>query len=143
MQQTLVAVQTVLPREDIPIGTAIVMFSQTLGGALFISVAQNVFTNTLLQNIKKIVPDLDPAVVMATGATSLKSVIPSQYLGGVQQAYNASLINCTYAHGATLRDCRKMMLTYISRLLCGSGHERVIHSRLGADGVEERQGQED
>ncbi|KAK3116566.1 MFS sugar transporter [Teratosphaeriaceae sp. CCFEE 6253] len=96
MQQTLVAVQTVLPREDIPIGTAIVMFSQTLGGALFISVAQNVFTNTLLQNLKKAVPNLDPAVVLATGATSLKDVISSEYLPGVQVAYNKSLQNTFY-----------------------------------------------
>ncbi|KAK1059382.1 MFS sugar transporter [Friedmanniomyces endolithicus] len=96
MQQTLVAVQTVLPTEDIPIGTAIVMFAQTLGGALFISVAQNVFTNTLLGNLKKVVPDLDPAVVLATGATSLRTVIPSQYYAGVQVAYNSSLMNTFY-----------------------------------------------
>ncbi|KAK5133653.1 hypothetical protein LTR08_007507 [Meristemomyces frigidus] len=96
MQQTLIAVQTVLPRRDIPIGTAIMMFCQTLGGALFISVAQNVFTNTLLQNLKKVVPDLDPAIVLATGATSLKTAIPQQYLGGVQLAYNDSVMSTFY-----------------------------------------------
>jgi len=96
MQQTMIAVQTVLPKEDIPIGTAIVMFTQTLGGALFISVAQNVFTNRLLVNLKQVVPDLDPAIVLATGATSLKSVIPHQYLAGVQTAYNTSIISTFY-----------------------------------------------
>lgn len=45
MQQPLIAVQAVLPARDVPIGTAMIMFCQTLGGALFISVAQNVFTN--------------------------------------------------------------------------------------------------
>lgn len=45
MQQALIAVQAVLPARDVPVGTAIVMFCQTLGGALFISVGQNVFTN--------------------------------------------------------------------------------------------------
>ncbi|KAK4552984.1 MFS sugar transporter [Recurvomyces mirabilis] len=96
MQQTLVAVQTVLPKQDIPIGTAIVMFSQTLGGALFISVAQNVFTNQLLTNLKKVVPGLDPAFVLATGATSLKTAIPSQFLPGVQTAYNTSVMATFY-----------------------------------------------
>ncbi|EMC91453.1 hypothetical protein BAUCODRAFT_39638 [Baudoinia panamericana UAMH 10762] len=96
MQNTLVAVQAVLPQVDIAIGTAIIMFSQTLGGALFISVAQNVFTNRLLSNLKQVVPDLDPALVLATGATSLKSVIPGQYLGGVQTAYNSAIISCFY-----------------------------------------------
>ncbi|KAK5112973.1 hypothetical protein LTR62_003795 [Meristemomyces frigidus] len=96
MQQTLLAVQTVLPKQDIPVGTAIVMFSQTLGGALFISVAQNVFTNQLLHNLKQVVPDLDPALVLATGATSLKTAIPAKYLAGVQTAYNSSVIDTFY-----------------------------------------------
>jgi len=96
MQNTLIAVQTVLPEKDIPIGTAIIMFFQTLGGALFISVAQNVFTNRLLSNLKQVVPGLNPEVVMATGATSLKDVIPKQFLPGVQIAYNSSIMNTFY-----------------------------------------------
>ena len=96
MQQTLIAAQTVLPKEDVPIGTAIIMFSQTLGGALFVSVAQNVFTNRLLSNLQKVVPDLNPTIVLATGATSLKDVIPTQFLPGVQQAYNDSIMNTFY-----------------------------------------------
>ncbi|GAB7340606.1 hypothetical protein MBLNU457_7014t1 [Dothideomycetes sp. NU457] len=96
MQQTLIAVQTVLPKKDVPIGTAIIMFSQTLGGALFISVAQNVQTNELLKQLKSVVPDLDPAVVLATGATELKNVIPQQYYGGVLTAYNTAITNTFY-----------------------------------------------
>lgn len=96
MQQTLIAIQASLPAADIPIGTAIVMFSQTLGGALFISVAQNVFTNQLLKNLQAVVPDLNPALVLSTGATSLKSVIPSQFLSGVQVAYNSSITDTFY-----------------------------------------------
>lgn len=101
MQQTLLAVQTVLKKEDIPIGTAIVMFSQTLGGALFISVAQNVFTNQLLLNLKQVVPGLDPAMVLATGYTSLKTVIPQQFYAGVQTAYNSSIMDTFYVAVAT------------------------------------------
>ena len=36
LQQTFIAAQTVLPLEDVPTGTAIVVFLQTLGGALFV-----------------------------------------------------------------------------------------------------------
>lgn len=72
------------------------MFSQTLGGALFISVAQNVFTNRLLTNLKQVVPDLDPALVLATGATSLKTAIPSQFYAGVQVAYNTAVVSTFY-----------------------------------------------
>ena len=101
MQQTLVAVQTVLPKADIPTGTALAMFSQTLGGALFISVAQNVFTNSLLKNAKAAVPGLDPAVVLGTGATELQNIIPPEFLGAVQIAYNGALVNTFYVAVAT------------------------------------------
>ncbi|KAG9681907.1 MFS transporter, partial [Aureobasidium melanogenum] len=96
MQQTLIAVQTVLPAADIPTGTAIVMFFQTLGGALFISVGQNVFTNKLVSGLKAAVPDLDPAIVLQTGATNLKNAISAQYRDGVLHAYNDALTNSFY-----------------------------------------------
>jgi hypothetical protein len=67
------------------------MFSQTLGGALFISVGQNVFTNQLIKNLSAAVPDLNPAIVLQTGATELKNAVPAQYLAGVLTAYNDTL----------------------------------------------------
>jgi hypothetical protein len=39
MQLTFTIVQAAIPVADIPIATALMMFSQTLGGALFVSVA--------------------------------------------------------------------------------------------------------
>ena len=101
MQQTLIAVQTVLPAADVPIGTAIMMFSQTLGGALFISVAQNVFTNQLIKNLKAVVPDLNPAIVLVVGATELKKEIEERYLAGVLSAYNLALTQTFYVSVAT------------------------------------------
>ncbi|KAI4716639.1 MFS transporter [Aureobasidium sp. EXF-10727] len=96
MQQILIAVQTVLPAADIPTGTAIVMFFQTLGGALFISVGQNVFTNKLVSGLKAAVPDLNPAIVLQTGATELKNAIDEKYRTGVLEAYNDALTNSYY-----------------------------------------------
>ena len=96
MQQTLIAAQTVLPKKDIPIGTAIMMFAQTLGGAIFISVAQNVFTQRLIANLKQVVPDLNPELVLNVGATSLKNAVPKRFYSGVQHAYNDSIMNTFY-----------------------------------------------
>jgi len=101
MQQTLIAVQTVLPAADVPIGTAIVMFCQTLGGAIFISVAQNIFTNRLLSNVISIVPDLNPSIVLQSGATNLVTAIPAQYLSGVIEAYNDAITTAFYVAVAT------------------------------------------
>lgn len=72
------------------------MLAQTLGGAVFISVAQNVFSNKLLSNLKEVVPGIDPALVIRTGATDLKSIIPPQYYDGTLIAYNAALRSTFY-----------------------------------------------
>lgn len=104
MQQPLIAVQAGLPDVDVPVGTAMIMFSQMLGGALFISVAQNVFTNKLRENIVALVPSIDPAIIINTGATQLKSAInniDSGLLPAVLTAYNKSLTSTFYVTVAT------------------------------------------
>ena len=101
MQQALIAVQTVLPLKDVPVGTAIIMFSQTLGGALFVSVGQNVFTNELIKNVIQTVPDLNPAAVVSVGATQLKNLIPSQDYQQVLVAYNKTITQVFYVSVAT------------------------------------------
>lgn len=96
MQQPLIAVQAVLPAADVPIGTAIIMFTQTLGGALFVSVGQNVFENRLLKGLQKSVPDLNPALVVSGGATSLVTSVPAADLAKVLVAYNDTLTQVFY-----------------------------------------------
>jgi len=97
LQQTLVAIQAVLAKEDVAIGTAIIMFSQTFGGAISISVAQNVFTNRLIHNVQAAaIAGLDVATILSTGATEIKNRVPEQYLGTVQIAYNGAVVNALY-----------------------------------------------
>lgn len=97
MQQTMVAVQACLKGKDIAVGTAIVMFSQTLGGALFIAVAENVFANKLVSNvIAANLPGLDAATVLNAGATQIQKVIPAQFLPAILAAYNDALTNAYY-----------------------------------------------
>lgn len=69
MNQPLMAAQTVLKLDDVSVGTASVIFPQTLCGAVFIAAGQSVFENRLLQGLKAAVPQLDPAVVLNSGAT--------------------------------------------------------------------------
>jgi hypothetical protein len=96
MQQPLICAQTVLHLDDVPVGTAVIIFTQTLGGALFISVGQNVFQNRLVEGLRSAVPGLDPSVVLAVGATSLKDAIPARFIDGVQSAYNDALTQTWY-----------------------------------------------
>ncbi|KAJ6608683.1 putative efflux pump antibiotic resistance protein [Mycena sp. CBHHK59/15] len=96
MQQPIIAAQTVLQLTDVPIGTSIIMFTQTLGGALFISVGQNVFTNKLVSGLASQVPGVNPAIVLSAGATSLKFAVAPQYLPVVLRVYNTALVSAFY-----------------------------------------------
>ena len=92
-QQITLAAQTVLDLKDVPTGTAMVMFVQLLGGALFVSVGENVFTNHLIANIISArVPGLDPQVIVATGVTELRKLVQPEFLGIVLEAYNEALL---------------------------------------------------
>ncbi|CZS94684.1 probable DHA14-like major facilitator; ABC transporter [Rhynchosporium graminicola] len=93
MQQPLIAVQTVLDISLVPIGTSIVIFVQTLGGALFVSIGQNVFSNGLVEGLAKYAPSVDPLSVLRIGATSLQSSpdLNKADLPGVIMAYNDAL----------------------------------------------------
>lgn len=82
--------QAVLPRADISIGTALMFFAQQLGGAIFVSVAQNIFINDLVKNLGSI-PGLDPGIIAKAGATDLRSLVPLQYLTVVLAGYNKAI----------------------------------------------------
>ncbi|KAJ7908691.1 hypothetical protein B0H13DRAFT_656054 [Mycena leptocephala] len=75
MQAPLMAAQTVLELKDVPIGSSINMFLQTLGGALFISVGQNVFQNKLISGLVARVSGVSPQIVFLAGATNLKNAV--------------------------------------------------------------------
>ncbi|KAH8891166.1 MFS general substrate transporter [Thozetella sp. PMI_491] len=91
LMQPLMAVQNVLDIKDVPSGTAVIVFMQTLGAALFVSICQNVFTNKLVEYVQEYVPGLDPMVLLLTGATNIQSVVPADMLQSVVLAYNDAL----------------------------------------------------
>lgn len=92
MQQILMAVQTVLSLDDVPTGTALIIFVQNLGGAVFLSVGQNVFAAKLVSGLRSSVPELDPGIIVAAGATSFRQSIDARFLPAVLVAYNEALV---------------------------------------------------
>ncbi|KAA8643792.1 hypothetical protein EYZ11_005714 [Aspergillus tanneri] len=104
LQSAFTAVQTALPLEDIPIGTAILIFAENLAAGIFVSVAQNVFTNQLVRNLSTYVPSIDARVVLDGGATQIKHDVPSELYDSVLLAYNKSLMQTFYV-GVALACC--------------------------------------
>lgn len=103
LQIPMTAVQTVLNPEDIPVGTASVMFLQTLGGAIFIAVGQAVFQNGLQAGIRVYAPKVNPSTILNTGATEMRHVLATlgqldqldgvikAYMDGLRDTYRVSL----------------------------------------------------
>ena len=91
MQQANLAAQAVLARKDAPTGISLVMFCQQLGGAVFVSIGQNVFDNELVKNLHGI-GGLSPAAVVSTGATELRTAVGPANLSAVISAYNGALV---------------------------------------------------
>lgn len=85
MQQPIMIAQMVLSNIDQPTGVALMFFGQNLGGAIFVSVAQNVFTDRLTGELSS-VPGLElgQAAIVRMGATSIRR--SSQYISGRHRA---------------------------------------------------------
>ena len=93
VQIPFIAVQVVLSAKDMPTGNAIAIFFNSLGGAISISIAQNIFSNGLVKNVPKYAPGVDAQTVINAGATYLRRVIPPAALAGVLKAYVIALEN--------------------------------------------------
>ncbi|KAH7626281.1 major facilitator superfamily domain-containing protein [Sordaria sp. MPI-SDFR-AT-0083] len=87
MQTSGLAIQTVLPKEDVSTGIAINFFVQQLGGAVFTSVGQTILSNLLVKKLSGI-PGIGGHVIVNEGATQLTNEVPPEYKGRVLDAYN-------------------------------------------------------
>ena len=90
-QQPNIAVQTVLSKEDVPIGVSLLSFTQFLAGTIFVTISQTVLENKLASGLSGRIPGFDPSVIAGQGATSIRDLVPSAQLGIVLQVYNESL----------------------------------------------------
>ncbi|KAI1106159.1 MFS general substrate transporter [Jackrogersella minutella] len=92
IQQGFTAVQTVLGPEDLAVGTAAVVASQSLGGAVFISVGNSVFQNRLEALVQQTdIPGIDVRDVISAGAVAFRNVVPADDLPALLTLYNAAL----------------------------------------------------
>ncbi|MCJ1310445.1 hypothetical protein MMC25_004109 [Agyrium rufum] len=84
------AAQTVLQDNDVSIGASLMIFGQTLSGAIFVSVGQNVLGNQLATRLADIT-SITPQQIEEAGITGLFKIVPTQYHTAVLEAYNDSL----------------------------------------------------
>jgi MFS family permease len=91
-QQAGLAAQTVLPVKDVPMGVSFKFFGQQLGGAIFVSVGQNVLSTKLVSGLTALnLTNLDPQVIVNLGATELREYVGPQHLDQVLGVYNNAI----------------------------------------------------
>ncbi|KAB8276415.1 major facilitator superfamily domain-containing protein [Aspergillus minisclerotigenes] len=95
MQQPAAAAQTVLSPEDVSTGISLIFFAQYFGGALWISVANNVFANCLARNVAGIA-GVDAGDVVRVGATALREVVGEEQLALILPGYNSAVVKAFY-----------------------------------------------
>lgn len=97
MQQPSMNAQIVLSKEDNPTGVSLMMFAQNLGGAIFLCVAQSVFTDELAKQLTKIPGlHLSKNQVVQMGATSIRKLVPQELIGTFLESYRIAICNAFY-----------------------------------------------
>ncbi|KAF7536862.1 hypothetical protein G7054_g4167 [Neopestalotiopsis clavispora] len=93
-QISSVAAQTVLPTQDVSMGSSLMIFGQNLGSAIFLSVSQNAFLNELIRNLSDVMPETDSQVL--AGGTNLRQLVPPQFIAAVLSLYNKAVMTTFY-----------------------------------------------
>ncbi|KAJ5139220.1 cytochrome P450 oxidoreductase [Penicillium bovifimosum] len=91
LQVPVMAGQAFAKPEDTASITAILLFFQTLGGTIFLSVAQSVFTNRLIAKLLSFSSTYNASEVISEGADDLRSHFSGTQLRDIQDAYMSGL----------------------------------------------------
>jgi hypothetical protein len=92
----MIAVQSGVPPAILPTAMAITIFSQSFGGAIFLSFCETILTNSLTSLIPKYSPRTSPETVIDAGASAFRSHVRSEDLFGVLMAYAKSIDRIFY-----------------------------------------------
>ncbi|KAF1970507.1 MFS general substrate transporter [Bimuria novae-zelandiae CBS 107.79] len=91
--------KVVVKTKDVSTATPTIIFSQSMGSALLIPTAQVVFQSKLVQALRRFVPELDPVMILAAGATpGALASFPASSAAGIARSYVQAL-RYTFAIG--------------------------------------------
>lgn len=80
---------------------ALLVFTQTFGGAVYLAIADVVFSHCLQDSLAKRVPNVDAGAVIAAGGTGFRATVPVEELDGVLDAYSDGVAGVFYLLAAT------------------------------------------
>lgn len=92
VQIPYLAVQVVIVSLDRPLANALVSLFQALGGALGLSIAENVFQTSLIERLDKI-QNINVTSIIASGGTGLETIVSPSQLDPVRNAFSGAVAN--------------------------------------------------
>ncbi|GAQ45157.1 hypothetical protein AtubIFM55763_006611 [Aspergillus tubingensis] len=95
-QVPMVAIQNAVTPAQISPAMAILTFSQTFGGSIFLAVAEVLLTAGLRKKIPEYAPSVNPETVISAGATGFRDVVPAKDLLSVLVAYSKAIDEVFY-----------------------------------------------
>ncbi|KAK0742338.1 major facilitator superfamily domain-containing protein [Apiosordaria backusii] len=98
-QTGVLVVQNVLPLDWIPVATACIQFFQSIGGAIFIAVAQAVFQNGLIDSLAQNAPDLPAELFLNIGASQVIQVVSAPPPAGLGRPDDKDIVLTAYLQG--------------------------------------------
>jgi hypothetical protein len=113
-EQGLYMVQATLPEDEVATGIGLILFAQTFGGALFVSIAQAVFLQNISKALKALAPTVDPKSILdgASRGSSNAQTSPELrevYGVAIKDALRVGLILATVSSlGAVLYDWKSL-----------------------------------
>ena len=90
------SIQTSLPKADIPLGMAVILFFQNFGPALFVAIAQTIFTNSMSANLHQLVPGSNVNYIETLGLTEIRRTFHGDKLKDVVLAFSDSISQTWY-----------------------------------------------
>ncbi|KAF2706941.1 putative gliotoxin efflux pump [Pleomassaria siparia CBS 279.74] len=82
----------VVQPKDVSTATAIIIFAQSIGGALMLAAAQGIFQNELVRLLRKSVPEANPLAIISLGASQeAKEILPPEVLGAILETFVTAL----------------------------------------------------
>lgn len=91
--QPIIAVQNNTPQSKLAITMTLVSFCNSMGGAIFLCLAQTTFDNSLLSALTHYAPNVNAQAVIAAGAGAVRHSANPQDIHGVLLAYSKAISN--------------------------------------------------
>ncbi|KAF4979889.1 hypothetical protein FZEAL_4000 [Fusarium zealandicum] len=88
MQMSIIAVQANTSPDVTSVATAVLVFSQVFGGAIFVSMANVIFNSKLHDELVARLPDVDASAVIDAGAAALRDAVGVEDLPQALLAYS-------------------------------------------------------